>query len=210
VGVIFYTFCIYLSFYYDFIILKKIANLQEANSLLYMKQHLLSVEYHKMLNTEIIPQIKILREFDVRSYFHYLKILNYFFYPLTTFIPLIFSFIAQKKLNFSVENIDKINIVLKLLPKVVTLKEKTAVTAYLATLKVIEKTLLVYEDDIYPTDRINLNKSKDRLKSLLEHVQTLTKEYNSNKDLMSTNKMEIIELMELTQVTSYIFLSYSF
>ncbi len=69
---------------------------------------------------------------------------------------------------------------------------------------------MVYEDDIYPTDRINLNKSKDRLKSLLEHVQTLTKEYNSNKDLMSTNKMEIIELMELTQVTSYIFLSYSF
>ena len=27
-GVIFYTFCIYLSLYYDFVILKKIANLQ--------------------------------------------------------------------------------------------------------------------------------------------------------------------------------------
>jgi hypothetical protein len=49
-----------------------------------------------MLSTEIIPQMKILREFDVRSYFYYLKNLDYFFYPFTTFIPLFFGFIAQK------------------------------------------------------------------------------------------------------------------
>jgi hypothetical protein len=206
VGFIFYIFCLYLSFKYDFLILKKIVNLEKVNVILELKQNMIAVKYYTIIKTEILPKINGLRTFTVYGDF---DLIDHCFYFIYVTIPLtLFGFPGIK--DWFYWKIDRINKALNLFPNIVCLQKRLAVIECLGQLKTLWYIVLKYKHIVTMKELVYLTETYDKLKFLLELLLTLNTEYNSNLDLITANKIELNELMELTQVTSYVFLSYSF
>ena len=208
--IVLYCFCLYAGFYYDFLILKNIAYLTESKIIIENQISVLDVEYYNVLHTKIIPEIEILKKFNLRSSFEHLRYLNYTLMFFTTVWPLFLGFFSKDKIIFSVFAVDKVKDALNSLPESFLNKRLLNSDKILDILQFISKRAVDHKEHINQIDYQVLIAKHNYLRNLIIYFKEINLAMDKNELLLAENISKFNELTEVTNITSLVFLAYTF